>query len=77
MNSSPYWKKNCSSVRKKIVPTDHFKGTMKIQIIKNYWDMEKIGNRRKSNSFLGNLTSKQIAIVFSYPFKPKIQITYP
>ena len=32
---------------KKIVPTDHFKGTMKIQIIKNYWDMEIIGNRRK------------------------------
>ena len=36
-------------MRKKNVPTEHFKGTMKIEIIKNYWDMEIIGNRRKKN----------------------------
>ena len=34
------WKNNCSNWH-------YFSWTMNIQIIKNYWDMEIIGNRRK------------------------------
>ena len=46
MNSSPYWKK-IVLMEKKLSQL----WTMNIQIIKNYWDMEIIGNRRK-NIFL-------------------------
>jgi hypothetical protein len=34
------WKNNCSNCH-------YFSWTMNIQIIKNYWDMEIIGNRWK------------------------------
>ena len=43
------WKNNCSN-------RNYFSWTMNIQIIKNYWDMEIIGNRRKKLlliSFIG------------------------
>ena len=49
MNSSPYRKKNCSysNWKNNCSNCQYFSWTMKIQIIKNYWDMEIIGNRRK------------------------------
>ena len=47
------WKKNCPNCH-------HFSRTMNIQIIKNYWDMEIIGNRRKKNYFTKILKQKPL-----------------
>ena len=46
-HSSQNWKKKLFSWKNNCPNCQYYSRTMKIQIIKNYWDMEIIGNRRK------------------------------